>query len=387
MFLAVKFFYLILSTAIISANVSAQTQHKKTVVKVGLASNFTDSTENSYNAFGKSFRQGATLALSEVNKKLESKNLKIEFTELNYASDFMEVKRVAKQSKKLGLSAVIGYEFSDHALIAAPIHTQLKIPMLSPSATADRLSEFKSFVHLGSFSNSFQGKMLARESIGSLNAKTVLTITPVDCAYCTDLRDAFIREYLQLGGNVVRQISVIEDRSTHHSLKTMNTNGAELIFVPAHELSAASIINNLLMGNSNRTFIGGDGWRNLGSRFFAQNEGRGFKGFMIAHWLAQSGNSKSNAFVSSYKSLFKQVPTDTAALAYDSVHVLGTAIEEAKTYDGLGIEAALRKIKSYGGVTGKFTYPQFGAPHKPAILMKSTQDGFKPTRTIQPINS
>ncbi len=113
-------------------------------VNIGLASNFSELSTVQTNPFAGHFINGVTLAFDERKDQLKSKNIKVNLLKIDYgASDFNIEKKLNDAVLSDKISAVIGYNYSSSALTAAPLHEKLKIPLLTPSATANRLGDYK----------------------------------------------------------------------------------------------------------------------------------------------------------------------------------------------------------------------------------------------------
>lgn len=378
----IRFLFLMVFIGLTHISYAAEPQ----IIHIGIASNFSEVAANSYNPFGNSVRNGVQLALKKINARFQSKGIRVETQEFNYAGNLLKVKDVVNQAAASRVLAVVGYEFSDEALIAAPLHHQLQFAMLTPSASADRLGTFGSFVHQGSFNNSYQGEVLARFAVDKLHCKKAALIVVADCAYCVDLATAFIKKYQAAGGKIVKNISVLsEDKDLEHTLFQLDPNVIDTIIVPNHELTSARIITTLLKRGIFKPYLGGDGWRTLGKDFFKQDFSKEFQGYMVAHWHLNSTKPQSQEFVREYQKNFGTLPTDSAALAYDGMMLMGDALSKMNRYDRPSVEQALNNITSFDGVTGPFIFSEPNkAPKKAVIIMKSSGKGFVADQVLEP---
>lgn len=353
-------------------------QAKERVVKIGLASNFSEVSSSSSNPYGDYFRSGAKLALENNKQALSDKNIKIVFKEFDYGTSQLKVVKAASEACKSNVSLVMGYVYSSHALLATPIHQKCKLPLFSPSATASRLSKFKSYVHLGSFSNDYQGEVLARLAKNKLKAKTALIISAEDCAYCTDLSKSFEKSFKSSKGRSTQKISMLSsDKNFSEIAKKAKKIKADVILVPNHELFSARIISALVQEGINVPFLGGDGWGNHGEQFLKVLKGQKISGFSLSHWFANIPTEKSQSFMSQYKKRFGKVPNDTVVLSYDSMNIIIKALLKNKSFKRSDIETALNQVKSHQGVTGNIQYNGKGAPKKDIVLLKAGQNKYK----------
>ncbi len=352
-------------------------------VHIGLASNFSELSTVSFNPYGGYFRNGVKLALEHNSKRLADKQIEIVLKEFDYGADDLNVLKNVKEADRSGVSAVIGYNYSSNALMAAPLHAKLKLPMLSPSASANRLSSFGRYIHLGSFSNQYMAQVLAKFTVEGLKSKKIVVIPAGNCAYCTDLADTFEKELSRFGGTVVKRVLVIqEDKNFELAAQSLKGLDFDAVFIPNQELTAARIILSLLEAGIKKPFLGADGWGNEGSEFFNVLKGRKFDGYSVTHWHPGLKTKSSIDFVSSYKGSFKNLPNDSSVLAYDFMNFLIEAILSTKTHDRESVEEALRKIKVFTGVTGKYLMSPNKAPQKDILILKTTEAGFAVDQSV-----
>lgn len=357
-------------------------------VKIGIASNFSEISSSSSNPYGDFFRDGIKLALEENQESLQKKKIKIELQEFDYGTSDVKVLKTAEEACKSQVSAVLGYVYSSHALLAAPIFEKCQLPLLTPSASADRLSEFKSFIHQGTFNNSFQGATLARVARKQLKATSAVSIAAADCAYCQDLSSAFKATFEKLGGRVIKSVPLLTSDTDYTSVvQALKDVSYDVILVPNHELLSARIIDALAKAGIQKPFLGGDGWGNVGEQFFQVVKGDKIVGYSVSHWLPTLDSPKSKNFVKAYQARFKKLPNDTAVLSYDSMQMLIELILKQDKPERLAIEKALQKPRMFYGATGKFDYSGDGPPKKSLVLLKNLGDHFNMISLINPSGS
>ncbi len=373
---------IIILISIISSNPTKASTIK---LEIGLASNFSDVSSSSSNPFGNYFVDGIGLALRDKEKELKAQNLEITIKKFDYGTDQTKIVSVVNDAVKSNVIAVIGYNYSSHALVAAPLHVQNKLPMITPSATANRLSSFDAYIHPTCFDNSFMGSALARIAKEDLKAKRVAIVTAADCAYCQDLTQAFKSEF-EKTGYTTKVFSVLDSDMDFsriaNEIKSESTFQA--ILVPNHELTSAKIISAVLNTGLNIPFLGGDGWGNVGEEFFGIIKDRKLDGYSISHWNKEDPSPNSRNFVKSYTESFGKEPNDTSVLAYDSMMYLLNIILKEKAYSRLTIESALLKDRKYQGVTGDFIFKNGKSPKKSLVVLKAKSQNFKFLKTLRP---
>ncbi|MFP5387261.1 MAG: ABC transporter substrate-binding protein [Bacteriovoracia bacterium] len=357
------------------------------VIHIGVSSNFSELSTISFNPFGGYFKDAIELAIEDNKSILEKAKIKIQLQEFDYGTNDLNVIKKVKEAAASKVVAVIGYNYSSNALLAAPIHTQEKLPMISPSATANRLGTFGKYVHLGSFNNEFMAMTLAKIAIKVLKKKRVLILTAVNCAYCVDLGNTFSDEMKKLGGEIIKNVSVIqEDPDFSQIAKEVKKLSFDVVFIPNQELTAARLISSMIEAGIDKPFLGADGWGNEGSEFFRVLKGKSFTGYSVTHWHPKLNTKKSIKFVDDYLKKYQKLPNDTSVLAYDSMSLLIKALTQTKNISREKLNETLSSLKNFEGVTGQFVLKANKAPRKDIIILKTTDTGFAIHKVISPEN-
>lgn len=365
--------------------VSAKALATNTEVTIGLASNFSEVSSSSSNPFGGYFRDGVTLALEKAKPFLDKKGITIKTQEFDYGIVDAKVLEASQKAAISNVIAVLGYNFSSHALLATPIHQKYELPMLTPSATANRIGSSGSYVHQGCFDNGFMGEALARIAIQRLKAKSAAIVVAADCAYCTDLAQAFETEFKKSDGQVSVSIPLLQDEKNFQpAIDQLKNKKFDVILVPNQELLSARIISAILNAGINKPFLGGDGWGDVGQEFFGILKTQKMTGYSVSHWHPDVKSKISREFVIAYKKSFGKIPNDTSVLAYDSASLLVDVILRASPLTRKGIEDAFNKTKTFSGVTGKFVFQQKRAPLKSLVLLEANRSKFKVLEIIDP---
>lgn len=361
-------------------NVSA-----KEIVQIGVASNFSELSTVSFNPFGGFFKDAIDLAVIDNKHLLDKADIELDLKILDYGIEDINVIKMAKEGAASKSLAVIGYNYSAPALLAAPVHVEEKLPMICPSASANRLSTFGKYIHLGSFSNQYMVETLARVVVQNLGKKKILILNAVDCAYCMDLSKSFTEEIKKHGGEIVRAIPLLEKEADFTKIaEESKTLEFDAVFVPNQELTAARLISALTEAGIKKPFLGADGWGNEGSEFFRVLKGKKFTGYSVTHWHPKLNTKKSKKFVADYLKRFNKLPNDTSVLAYDSMTLLIQAIIKTKPLTRENLERTLSTINTLDGVTGKSYWEPHKSPKKNILVLKTTDTGFAIDQVISP---
>jgi branched-chain amino acid transport system substrate-binding protein len=362
--------------ALLTILVAPIVQAKETVT-VGIASNFSELSTVSFSPFGGYFKDAIELAISNNHKILDKAQIEINLQVFDYGKDEINVLKKVKEAADSKSIVVMGYNYSTPALLSAPLHIDNKLPVIYPSASANRLSTFGKYIHLGSFSNEFMVKSLAKIANQTIKAKKFLILAAVDCAYCMDLVKSFESEIKKYDGEIVRSIPLLEKDTDFTKIADEAKNlKFDAVFVPCQELTAARLISTLTEAGVTTPFLGADGWGNEGSEFFRVLKGKKFTGYSVTHWHPKLNTKKSKKFVADYLKRFKKLPNDTSVLAYDSMTLLIQTIVKTKPLTRENLEKNLSLVKTFDGVTGRAYWDAHHSPKKDIVVLKTTDSGF-----------
>ncbi len=380
-----SFHFFLLSLALTFNLAEALEPPPPTSIEIGLAANFSEPSVSASNPYTNYFRQGIQLALQQREAELLKKKIKINVREFDYGTKPIRVLEVARAAVESSVLGVIGYGLSSQALLAAPIHQKNKLPLLSPSATADRLGTFGDYVHQACFDNSFMSKTLAKLAHKKFKAKKIAIIVAADCAYCQDLAHSFRKEFYLQTHLEPKEIRTLETEHHFSTLVQQVLNyQPDLILLPNQELLSARIIAALNKAGIHKPYLGGDGWGSNGENFHKVLDQQEFQGFSVSHWHEDMNVAASKIFLNQFQKQYGKKPIDTAVMAYDSMNLMIEAILHAPTLTRQGLEEGFKKIKHFEGVTGPFTFKRYHAPEKSLVLLKKEKIGFSAIETLHP---
>ncbi len=103
--------------------------------------------------------------------------------------------------------------------------------------------------------------------------------------------------------------------------------------------------------------------------------------FFTTHHAAAGAKGPTKQFIDQYHKKYGYIPDDVAALTWDSIWLMLTAIQNTGGLTGTlekDREAAkdqLAKIKDFEGITGKMTFTPQGDPIKCAVVVRINEKG------------
>jgi branched-chain amino acid transport system substrate-binding protein len=350
----------------------------------GIPIGFYGSLTGSTATFGQSGRNGATLALDEINAAGGVLGVKLA---LHVEDDRGEPAEAASAVSKLisrdHVVGLLGEAASSRTLAAAPIAQKSEIPMITPSSTNPQVTLVGSYIFRVCFTDDFQGEMLARFAAAELAAKTALLLTDVRSDYSAGLGRAFRRAFERLGGKVLGEQRYAEgDSDFSAQLTQMRTTPADVVFVPGYYTDVGLIARQKKALGVPGTLLGGDGWD---SPRLTEIGGDALDGAYFGnHYSPQDPDPAVRRFVDAYRARFGDVPDSVGALAYDAARLLADAIRRAGSTAGPRIREALAGTAGFPGVTGILTFDLERNPIKPIAILRIEKGRYVFVKRLTP---
>lgn len=324
-------------------------------------------------AYGEAVVNGMKLAAEEINAAGGVLGQKLELVSLDDKGDSTEganaFNKLADDSK---ISAVIGSVTSGVTTGLAPLANESKIVLLTPTATADTVTEDDDYVFRACFKDSYQGKMAAKFAAEKLGIKKVAVLYASGDAYSAGLREAFIAAAKEFGLEVVAEesSSSVDDTEYSSQLTNIANSGAEYLFAPYYYSSVGPyIIPQARAAGFSGVIMGADGFDGtIGT--MVEDKSLYNNSFFTNHYSPDDTADAVQNFVKAYSDKFGAESLNAlAALAYDSVYMLKQSIEKAGSADRTAIRDAMSGM-SFSGVTGSFTLDVSGTPEKSVAIIE-----------------
>ncbi|MDB5037615.1 MAG: branched-chain amino acid transporter, amino acid-binding protein [Bacteriovoracaceae bacterium] len=334
--------------------------------------------------FGISTHHGIELVIDEVNAKggVNGKKLKLISLDDQGKSEEAQlaVQRMITQDK---VHVILGEVASSRSLAAAPVAQRYKIPMISPSSTNPKVTEVGDYIFRVCFTDPFQGKIIAKFSAEDLKAKTAALLIDTKSDYSVGLAEFFKKTFGELGGKVIiEQNYVGGDIDFKGQLTAIKSKKPDIIVVPGYYTEAGLILKQARELGLNMPVLGGDGWD---SPKLFEIAGKSANGSYISnHYSSEDKDPRVQAFVSSFKARFKEIPDGLAVMGYDAALVLVDALKRAKSLSGPDLKDAIAQTKNFPAVTGLITIDKDRNAAKPAVMLKIEDNNWKFATRVNP---
>jgi branched-chain amino acid transport system substrate-binding protein len=277
---------------------------------------------------------------------------------------------------------IVGPQASKQAIPAGEVANNYKTPMISPWSTNPDTTKNRPYVFRGCFLDAFQGPVLANFIKGEFGFTKAAVLYDVASDYPKGLAEYFKTAWEKLNGPgsvVAYESFTTKDADFSSQLTKIIKSGAQVLFTPQYYNEVALIVQQAHELGWNKPIVGSDSW---GSAETVQLCGKDCYGlFFTSHYAAAGAKGATKAFIDRYNKKYGYVPDDVAALTWDSLGIVKTAIQSVGKLTGniekdrKNVRDAMAKVKEYNGITGKMTFTEDGDPIKCAVIVKISNKG------------
>lgn len=356
-------------------------ESKGDTIKVGVNMELTGGVS----IYGQSAYNGIKLAADEINASGGINGKKIELIPYDTKSETAEAANGAmKLITENKVKALLGPATSGASVSAQQVATEHKIPMITPSGTAENVTvdnkgNVRKYIFRAPFIDAFQGTVMATFAVNDLQAKTAVIYMDNSSDYSKGQAATFEEVFTKAGGKIVGKESYLQkDVDFKSSLTKIKGMNPDVIYIPGYYQEVAMIIKQARELGVNQPLMGGDGWDS--PQMFEVAGTALTNAYMSNHYAADDNDPKVKDFVEKYNKKYGANPEAFAALAYDSMMLLADAMKRAGSDDPEKVTEALANTKDMELVTGKIFFDKFHNPVKSAVIVEF-KEGKKVFRT------
>ncbi|MGO2100914.1 ABC transporter substrate-binding protein [Vagococcus salmoninarum] len=339
-------------------------------------------------AYGIQERDGIELAVDKINDEGGILGKQIELVVKDNKSETAEAVSVtASLTNNDKVVAIIGPATSGAAKATIPNLTKAKVPAITPSGTNDEITvvngTVQEYIFRTSYQDSFQGSLLAKYASDNMGKTKGVIIGDNSSDYGKGLTKAFEDEFK---GDVVEKEYFVEgDKDFKAILTKIKDKDFDFIYIPSYYTEAGLIIKQAREMGIKQPILGADGFSDSKLVDVAGAENVNDV-FYTSHFSENApANDTVADFVADFKAKHKdKSPSSFNALAYDSVFMLKTAIENAGEADSEKIKDELANLKEFVGVTGTMTMDENHNPVKAAVVIGLTNGEEATSEIVQP---
>lgn len=340
-----------------------------------------------YNEKGTAELKGIELANSIYNSV---DGYKVELVRVDTQSSVSATNTAIQALLEMKPVAIIGAAGDASSLAISDYVDEAKVPAITPSATNPLITQSSNYYFRACMTDSQMGEGLAEYACRKLGADSIAVITIKNDTSTSALLDGFYEKIKEIRGKRDRTVTVRTEIQPNEdemkaALKQVRSSGAQACFVSMGSAEMDTFFTLAeKMKMTDVTFLG---TRNWGDPEFVSMMGR-HKGIKVVFpyesVLTKSDDTsdttteEAQRFQIEYANRYgvDDVPTDNAALGYDSYLLVINAIHNSKSLKGSDIRAGLRGLKDLKCATGVFSFDNSGNVVRAVTL--STIKGGKP---------
>jgi branched-chain amino acid transport system substrate-binding protein len=327
--------------------------------------------------------EGIELAIEQINAAGGINGKKIKPIKYDCKSDPAEATTLAtKLMTQDKVLAVLGPATSGPFLAEIPVANENKVPVMSGSTTADKVTVdekgVKEYAFRICFIDSFQGTSMARYALEKLGAKKAVIIMDSSSDYGKGLAANFVKTFEDGGGTIVAQEAYVTNDTDFNAILTkIKGQDFDVIFIPGYYNEAGLIIKQARAQGIDATILGADGFDSPVLLELAGAEALN-NVYFSNHYSSLDKDPKVVKFISDFKAKYNKEPDAFNALGYDLVFFAADAISRAEELTGESVKDALEATTNFSGVTGTFSVDENHNPVKSVVVI-GLKDGVQAT--------
>ncbi|MED9821762.1 MAG: ABC transporter substrate-binding protein [Christensenellales bacterium] len=292
-------------------------------IKVGVIGPLT----GPYAVYGLAVQHGAEIAAEEINAL---GGVQFEILSADDQGDGELAVNAYNDLLDDGVNIMLSTTTSGSCLTVSDVAYEERVFMLTPSGSADAITEGKDNIYRICFKDSAQGLASAQYISEHKLATKVGVIYNNSQDYSIGVYNTFKSKAAELGLEIVAEAAFSDDTNPDFSVQIakMQEAGAELVFLPIYYTPASLILAQCASAGYEPIFFGVDGMDGiLTLEGFDTALAEGV--MLLTPFSADAQDDLTKNFVSTYQSKYGEVPNQFAADAYDGVYALKAAVELA----------------------------------------------------------
>ena len=309
----------------------------------------------SESAFGDYLKNGATLAVEEINAAGGVNGSKIELITEDDGCDPTSAVAAANKLVSQGVIASVGGYCSGATLPTLPIFLAAKVPMVIPAANSNALVEAG---QPNVFLINGTGTQQAQAAVTFATKSKAATVFVLDNStdYSVDLADSFVEQAKAAKLNVAGRATLTpKEKDYSAEAHKITTAKADFVYFTGYYQEGALLNRQAKDAGYKGILLVGDGAVDAS---FAKITGADYTTNVFATFTQTPDMLEgADTWIASYKAKFGAEPGPYTTQAYDAVRVMAEGIKQAGSTDMDKVVAALNALDGFPTFSGplKFT--------------------------------
>jgi branched-chain amino acid transport system substrate-binding protein len=345
----------LLAAAALAALCSAASSQEKTIT-FGLYGPITGPSAVS----GQSLRDGAQVAIDEINAKGGLLGRKISMIEYDDRSSPEQALRAATKLVQVDhVDAIISSIHSGNILVAGPVVEESKTPLLGCGTSPTWLQKGYTYFFRALGNGELSTEVLAKYA--KQKDWNKIAIIHANDEYGNSGAVLFESTVKGMGGRIVENQSFTHgDRDFTGQIGRIAAGSPDAVFVWALADDLGALTKQIRQLGYSGPILGAEGYAipEVVKMAGPTSDGVLFASqYLVPDSVADATDPEMKAFLESYQTKFKKLPVSDASFrGYDAANIIAEGIRRAKTTDGPAVRDAIRSISGYKGLAGNFDY-------------------------------
>ncbi|MCI8835822.1 MAG: ABC transporter substrate-binding protein [Ruminococcus sp.] len=355
------------------SNSESSSSGSETVIKIGGIGPTTGGAA----IYGEAVKNGAELAVKEINEAGGINGIQVEFNFQDDENDAEKAVNAYNTLKDWGMQALLGTVTSAPCVAVGEVAMSDNMFLLTPSGTAVDCVQYDNAFRV-CFSDPMQGLESAKYIGENKLAEKVAVIYDSSDVYSTGIYQAFAEEAPNQNLQLVATEAFTAESKTDFSVQLQKAKdaGAELVFLPFYYSEAALVLQQAAGIKYEPIFFGCDGMDGiLAVDGFEADLAQDL--MFLSPFTPTSEEEAIQTFVTDFQAAYGGTPNQFAADAYDGIYALKAAMERADVSADMSASDVCDALKTamteitIDGVTAKsLTWEANGEPSKEPMVVK-----------------
>jgi branched-chain amino acid transport system substrate-binding protein len=266
------------------------------------------------------------------------------------------------------IDALVGPQFSRHAIPVAIVAEDSEIPMVSPMSSSPGTTEGRRFVFRLAPLDVVQGRTMAEFAARELAARRAAVLYDISTDYSRSLAENFRRAFEEKGGSVAAFESFTRDEPLDYREKLDRIARADpdVLYLPNDSERCEAQIVQARERGVEATLLGGDTWDLERFRALPESEGS----FIAHQWHPDLDTPEARRFRELFTEAYGKTPKITAAMTYDAVALLLEVIARRGSLDPSEVREGIAETRDFRGATGTVSFPNGGDPERSVVIAR-----------------
>ncbi|THB80782.1 MAG: amino acid ABC transporter substrate-binding protein [Desulfobacteraceae bacterium] len=329
-------------------------------------------------AMGASARNGALLAIEEINASGGVNNRPIELQVMDDGGDPAVCLEAARELYQDGIRTIIGPFTTASATKILPYINQDRILTIGPANAGENLANADDFFIKLFPSTKMMGELTAQLAV-RMNLSTAAVITDHRNKVFGDTMIAgFKAVYEGRGKQLVDQVEYYSNEQISHFdlAEIALRKHPDGVFIISSPIDTAMLAQNLKK-NDPDVVLFTSAWAI--SRELIENGGPAAEGMRFyVPFISNDQSERFLKFKHSYEARFSEAPTHVSIFNYEAVRILKRVLEHAEATDAVMLKKHLLGIQKFEGMQSDFTINENGDAQRALFLHEIRNQSFQP---------